>query len=170
MSVLFTVGYEGTDLRRFIETLQAAGVEQIADVRAVPISRKPGFSKTKLNEHLAAAGIGYRHFAALGDPKEGREAAKAGNYVAFRRIFGNHLISSSAQAELQSLGSFASQYATALLCFERSPNECHRSIIADSLKVRVGFQVFDLFADDPQKYVRNAAKVPRFNRILLAAE
>lgn len=170
MSVLFTVGYEGTDIRRFIDTLQAAGVEQVADVRAVPISRKPGFSKTRLSDHLAAVGITYRHFVSLGDPKPGREAARAGDYDTFRKIYTEHLASEPAQAELTDLASFACNFATTLLCFERAPAECHRSIVAYSLKARVGFCVFDLFADDPQKYVRHSSKVPKFNRILLAAE
>ncbi|MEI2807424.1 MAG: DUF488 family protein [Albidovulum sp.] len=48
MSVLFTVGYEGTDIDRFVRTLKAVGVEKLADVQAVAVSRKAGFSKTKL--------------------------------------------------------------------------------------------------------------------------
>ena len=53
MSVVFTVGYEGTDTDRFVQTLKAAGVERLADVRAVAASRKAGFSKTKLAARLA---------------------------------------------------------------------------------------------------------------------
>lgn len=69
MSVVFTVGYEGTDIDRFVRTLKAAGVQQLADVRAVAVSRKPGFSKKKLAARLAEEGIEYLHFVALGDPK-----------------------------------------------------------------------------------------------------
>lgn len=169
MSVIFTVGYEGTDIDRFLSTLAAVGVERVADVRAVPISRKKGFSKTILSQRLADRGIEYRHFVKLGDPKPGREAARAGLYDDFRRIYGGHLASAGAQEQLCELADFSSQYATVLLCFERAPAECHRTIVANSLSESIGFEVFNLYADDPTRYVRHGERLPRFNRIGIAA-
>src|SRR5690606_1075350 len=78
MSVVYTIGYEGTDINRFVATLKAAAVKRVADVRAVALSRKKGFSKKSLSARLEAEGIEYLHFIDLGDPKPGREAAKAG--------------------------------------------------------------------------------------------
>ncbi|KWT64857.1 hypothetical protein APY04_3097 [Hyphomicrobium sulfonivorans] len=52
---------------------------------------------------------------------------------------------------------------TCLLCFEREPEVCHRSIVAKELIQETGFIVFNLFADDPERYVRQASKLPRFN-------
>lgn len=76
---IFTIGYEGATQDQFIATLQQAGVVQVIDVRAVPLSRKPGFSKNVLAAGLKAAGIAYVHLKALGTPPEGREAARKGN-------------------------------------------------------------------------------------------
>jgi uncharacterized protein (DUF488 family) len=45
MTTLYTIGYEGTDIDRFVATLKAVGVQLLADVRALPLSRKRGFSK-----------------------------------------------------------------------------------------------------------------------------
>jgi uncharacterized protein (DUF488 family) len=45
MTQIYTIGYEGTDIERFVRTLKIVGVEQPVDVRAVPLSRKKGFSK-----------------------------------------------------------------------------------------------------------------------------
>jgi uncharacterized protein (DUF488 family) len=45
MSVVYTIGYESTDIDRFVTTLKTAGIERVADVRAVTLSRKKGFSK-----------------------------------------------------------------------------------------------------------------------------
>lgn len=59
MKTVYTIGYEGTDIERFVKTLTAVGVEAVADVRAVPLSRKKGFSKNSLREHLESAGIKY---------------------------------------------------------------------------------------------------------------
>jgi uncharacterized protein (DUF488 family) len=52
--------------------LRKAGVALVLDIRAAPVSRKKGFSKTPLAKHLAEAGIGYRHLRGLGTPKHGR--------------------------------------------------------------------------------------------------
>ena len=69
---IFTIGYEGSIQADVIAALSAAGVEQVIDVRAVPLSRKPGFSKNVLKAGLAEAGIGYVHLKALGTPPAGR--------------------------------------------------------------------------------------------------
>ncbi|MDP2738930.1 MAG: DUF488 family protein, partial [Pseudorhodobacter sp.] len=52
---------------------------------------------------------------------------------------------------------------TCLLCFERDPETCHRTIVAHEVSEMTGFDIFNLFADDPDLYVRNAAKLPRFH-------
>lgn len=163
MSVVYTVGYEGTDIERFVRTLKAAGVERLADVRAVAVSRKPGFSKTKLAARLASEGIEYLHFVALGDPKPGREAARAGQFDVFRSIYGEHIATSEAQASLRDLIDFIQDAATCLLCFERDPQTCHRTIVARELVEETGFELCNLFADDPERYVRHASKLPRFH-------
>ncbi|WP_072297728.1 DUF488 family protein [Paracoccus sp. SM22M-07] len=163
MSVLFTVGYEGTDIDRFVRTLKAAGVERLADVRAVAVSRKAGFSKKKLAARLAEEGILYRHFVALGDPKPGREAARAGKFDLFRSIYGEHIQTPSAQASLQELTEFTRSAATCLLCFERDPTACHRTIVAHSVIEDTEFEIFNLYSDNPDRYVHHASKLPRFN-------
>ncbi len=78
MSVVYTIGYEGTDIDRFVATLKAVGVRRLADVRALALSRKKGFSKRSLAARLKAEGIDHIHLVGLGDPKTGREAARAG--------------------------------------------------------------------------------------------
>jgi len=163
MSVLFTVGYEGTDIDRFVQTLKSVGVRQLADVRAVAVSRKAGFSKKKLAERLADEGIGYVHFVSLGDPKPGRDAARAGEFDLFRSIYGKHIRTDDAQSALTELADTVQAEPTCLLCFERDPETCHRTIVAHMVSEKTGFDIFNLFADDPERYVRNAAKLPRFH-------
>jgi uncharacterized protein (DUF488 family) len=160
MSFVYTIGYEGTDIDRFVATLKQVGIKVLADVRAVPISRKKGFSKSSLQERLHSAGIDYVHFVDLGDPKPGREAARAGKYPMFRRIYGKHLAEAPTQAALISLTEIVRKLPTALLCFERDPMVCHRSMVTDQLQL-YGIESFHLFGDDPKRYARNAAKLRR---------
>ena len=61
-------------------------MRRLADVRAVALSRKKGFSKKSFAAKLEAKGIDHLHFQALGDPKHGTEAARAGHYDLFFAI------------------------------------------------------------------------------------
>src|SRR3712207_1547559 len=95
----FTIGYEGADMDRFLMALKDAGVETLADVRAVALSRKRGFSKSALRDALADRDIGYRHFRELGTPKEGRQAARAGDGALMRRIYCEEVLASAPAQE-----------------------------------------------------------------------
>jgi uncharacterized protein (DUF488 family) len=160
MTIVYTIGYEGTDIERFVQTLKVVGITVLADVRAVALSRKKGFSKTALKAHLEREGIAYRHFFDLGDPKPGREAAREGRYAEFRRIYAKHLSTNAAQTALVALRETVKAAPTCLLCFERDPKECHRSIVAERLTM-AGADVFDLYGDRPARYADHAAKLPR---------
>jgi uncharacterized protein (DUF488 family) len=162
MSVVYTVGYEGTDIDRFIATLKAVGIKTLADVRAIALSRKKGFSKTALKQRLEAEGIQYIHFVALGDPKPGREAARSGRMSEFQRIYRKHLATSEANEALQELENVVWSTPSCLLCFERDPSVCHRSIVTEKLSMS-GVNVFDLFGDNPSAYVSHAAKLPSYH-------
>jgi uncharacterized protein (DUF488 family) len=141
---VFTIGYEGADVDRFLTTLKDAGVEALADVRAVALSRKRGFSKSALREALANQGIGYEHFIRLGTPKEGRQAARAGDGELMRRIYCDEVLATEeAQEAFRDLEELAASRPICLLCFERDPANCHRRILAQRLESQ-GFEVVDL--------------------------
>jgi uncharacterized protein (DUF488 family) len=143
MTALYTIGYEGADVDRFLTTLKDAGVAAVADVRAVALSRKKGFSKNQLRTNLAEAGLGYRHFIDLGTPKAGREAARADDTARMHEIFCEQLATEGAQAAFEQLAEMAGEQPICLLCFERDPARCHRRIIAERLAAR-GFEAVDL--------------------------
>ena len=141
---VFTIGYEGADADRFLATLKEAGVATLADVRAVALSRKRGFSKSALRDALAGQGIGYQHFITLGTPKEGRQAARAGDADLMRRIYCDEVLAAEpAQEALRDLEALAQAQPVCLLCFERDPAHCHRRILAQRLGER-GFECVDL--------------------------
>jgi uncharacterized protein (DUF488 family) len=158
MTTLYTIGYEGTDIDRFVATLKAVGVHLLVDVRALPLSRKKGFSKNRLRVRIEQEGMEYVHLGALGDPKEGRDAARAGRFDQFRRIYSKHLAQAEPQEKLRQLGALVEEHPTCLMCFERDPTECHRLIVASQLPKSV--RTSHLYGDEPSRYVRNAAKLP----------
>lgn len=130
---LATIGYEGASLADFIFTLKVTAIERVIDVREVAQSRRSGFSKTALRLALAEADIDYHHVRQLGDPKPGREAARAGDYPLFREIFYAHLDLPASRAALNEAVSLASSRTSALVCFERDPKHCHRTIVAQQM-------------------------------------
>lgn len=171
MNKLFTIGYEGSTVDDVLATLTALNVEVLADVRQLPISRKKGLSKNKLAAHLNDVGIEYLHFRSLGDPKEGRDAAKSGDFTKFESIYLSHLSTEEAQVEYFELLRVAKTRRTCMLCFERCAIHCHRSYIADAASIH-GFEVFNLVAGKANHYQGNEAKLPRYNprQSLTAAE
>ena len=126
---IYTIGYEGATMDAFIAALTRAGIEQVIDVRALPLSRRPGFSKTILANTLAQHGIGYVHLKALGTPKPGRDAAKKGDWRTMEAVYAGQLELPEAQAQAAQLRDLAAEKRSALLCFERDPRHCHRTML-----------------------------------------
>jgi len=141
---LFTIGYEGATMPEFLGALQKAGVERVIDVRAVPNSRRPGFSKTPLRNALAEIGIDYVHLRALGTPAAGREAARAGRKAELQAIYAGQLETPQAMAEGAQMLDLADEKPSALLCYERDPACCHRTLLWESLAD--GAEIVDLYA------------------------
>jgi uncharacterized protein (DUF488 family) len=141
---IFTIGDEGTTVREFLAALKTAGVERIIDVRAVANSRRPGFSKTPLRNTLAEAGIDYVHLRALGTPADGRAASRAGRYADLERIYAGQLELPEAIAQGAEMLELARNKPSALLCFEREPAHCHRSLLLNA--VAADAKVVHLFA------------------------
>ncbi|KSV87339.1 hypothetical protein N181_01690 [Sinorhizobium fredii USDA 205] len=162
MTSLMTIGYEGSTIDDFVKTLEVAGVEVLVDVRAVTVSRKKGFSKNGLAARLEEHGIRYIHAKDLGDPKPGREAARAGDFVTFRKVFGEHLATEAAQQAVRDVADVAKAKLTCLMCYERDPSTCHRQIVATQLR-DYDLISFDLFVDKKDRYERNPEKLPGHN-------
>ena len=141
---IFTIGYEGTTVPEFIAALQSAGVQRVIDIRALPLSRRPGFSKSPLKATLAEAGIEYVHLKALGTPSEGRTAARAGRHADMARIYGGQLELPEAIAQSAQMLELAREKPSALLCMEREPAHCHRTLLLNA--VAADADVVDLFA------------------------
>lgn len=141
---IFTIGYEGTTVPEFIAALKRAGVERVIDVRALPLSRRPGFSKSGLRAALEEEGIEYIHLKALGTPPAGRAAARAGRHAELDRIYAGQLELPEAIAQSAQMLALAREKPSALLCMEREPAHCHRTLLLDA--VAPDADVVDLYA------------------------
>lgn len=140
---IFTIGYEATTMGDFLAALTRAGVKRVIDVRALPLSRRPGFSKSSLAASLAEAGIAYVHLKALGTPKPGRDAAKKGDVATLTAVYAEQLELPEAQMQAAQMLELAAEMPSALLCYERDPCHCHRTLLLAA--VGAGVEVVDLF-------------------------
>jgi uncharacterized protein (DUF488 family) len=138
MKGLFTIGYEDATLADFIATLHAARVTLLLDVREFPLSRRKGFSKRALSEAVQSAGIAYRHERDLGSPKTIRQQLHSdGDYALFFSAFSKYL---KHQSPLLTELAENLRGNVALMCYERDPATCHRSIVAKQLEVLAGLK------------------------------
>ena len=137
---IYTVGYEGLDIDSFLSLLADNDIETVVDVREMPLSRKPGFSKKSLASVLNLSGREYVHMVDLGCPKLVRDRYREdGNWKRYTEGFMKHLkTQDDAIAELSALAATSN---CALLCYEADSNFCHRSMVASAVKDYCGARV-----------------------------
>lgn len=137
-SVTYTIGYAGRTVADLVRLLEEAGVDRVVDVRALPLSRRKGFSKKALGAALADHGIEYVHLRAAGNPYRDQK----NDIKRCLKLYSGHL---DANPEvITAVESVLHGRKAALLCFEADACECHRSIIIERL-----------LAKDPRLAVRH---------------
>lgn len=130
---LFTIGYEGRTLESFVRVLKDHSIDSLFDVRELPLSRKKGFSKHALCDFLARNGIQYFHLPRLGSPRSVRARLKETlDYAGFFRAMEQSL--KAAQESIDQIARYACEHKSCLLCFEKSAQLCHRSLVARKIQ------------------------------------
>ena len=129
---ILTIGYEGIDVDEFVERLKKYNVTRLIDVREIPISRKKGFSKTALKGKLEKENIKYVHFKSLGSPSPLRKKLKTNwDYNYFFKTYLKYL--SKNMDAIKEVYQYISDGINCIMCFERTPEKCHRSAVANKI-------------------------------------
>lgn len=142
---LCSIGYEGRSLEGYLNALLKAGVSVLCDVRKNPLSRKFGFSKKMLSHVCSELNIRYEHLPQLGILSEDRQKLYdlADYQVLFRKYEQTVLVN-----ELEALDQIAAwvkaDECVALTCYERLPEYCHRTRVAQALEKLIGTKTADL--------------------------
>ncbi len=135
---IFTIGHSNHPIERFVALLQAAGVRLLADVRSMPYSRRvPQFNRERLRETLKSAGVGYRHF---GDALGGKPQGGTRDYSAMART-------PAFAAALDAVIGEAGRRPLTLMCAERDPMDCHRTILVSRHLATREVEIVHLLAD-----------------------
>ncbi len=134
---LYTIGYEGKGLDEFVNQLKHFGISILVDVREVPFSRKKGFSKVPLSQYLKEYDIEYLHFRELGSPKPLRQKIRLdGDYDYFFEKYSRYIKSQIKITE--ELYRIILSKTCCIMCYEKEPRNCHRSIVAEEMERRDG--------------------------------
>ena len=131
--MIYTIGYESKNIDEFISNLKSHRISALVDVREIPISRKAGFSKSKLSERLQNSEIDYIHIRELGSPKHLRNKLKQdGDIKYFFNEYSKYI--NSKKIVLEQLHQLILKKISCLMCFEKFPEKCHRTIVAKEIK------------------------------------
>ncbi len=133
---LMTCGYQGLKPEQLFDLLMSNHVRAIVDLRELPLSRKPGFSKSALAVSASKHDLEYIHIPALGCPRDIRHDYRADHdWARYTRRYLSHLKTQS--DAVQRLAHLVQQENCCLLCFEDDPNFCHRSFVAQQVATLV---------------------------------
>jgi uncharacterized protein (DUF488 family) len=144
----FTIGHSTRPAQEFVALLKAAEVKLVVDVRTVPRSRtNPQFNRDALPASLAAHGIAYEHFAALGGLR-GKQPGVSPDVNAFWdnasfHNYADYARSVAFRSSLEKLRETGRASRLTVMCAESLWWRCHRRIIADYL-IAAGEEVFHI--------------------------
>ena len=156
---IITIGVYGFDEQSFFQALRDARVDTLCDIRARRGVRGSDYAfanSARLQKRLGEVNIRYVHLKQLAPSTEIRERQKQEDRqakiakrkrdrlgVAFQEAYRqHHLHNLNAEEILQQIGEEAE--AIALLCVERSPEACHRSLVAEWLRQELGLTVMHI--------------------------
>lgn len=139
---LFTIGYEGITIDKYLDLLIENNISTLIDVRKNPISRKYGFSKSQLQRYTTNVGIRYFHFPELGIPSELRQNLnEETSYKILFEQYTNNMLPKQSDTIEKLRGIIFERGRAALTCFEADYKCCHRSKLAEHLQNDPSFKI-----------------------------
>jgi uncharacterized protein (DUF488 family) len=152
-STIYTIGHSTHPIERFVELLQRHDVRVLADVRSTPFSRfNPQFNRASLAHSLASAGIRYEFMGEELGARTSDPACFENGRVSYARLAATPLF----QRGLARLREIASTERVAMMCAEREPLDCHRTILISRELERAGATVMHILADGSLEENRHA--------------
>lgn len=143
-SEIFTIGHSTLDSETFLRNLQLHGVTAVADVRSTPFSRfNPQYNREKLSKTLADHGIRYVFLGKELGARSDDDSCYVDDKVQFRLLAQTQLFCSGIARVVEGSTSFR----IALMCAEKDPLDCHRTILVARELENRGHQIQHIHAD-----------------------
>lgn len=143
--VVFTIGHSTHARERLIGLLQRYRITALCDVRSKPYSRiNPQFNREQLDEALRAYSIKYRFLGKELGARTDDLTCYQGGRVQYERLAQTQLFRYGLKRVLRGL---KEGFRIALMCAEKEPLECHRTILVSRHLVALGLPVEHIHAD-----------------------
>lgn len=138
---LFTIGYEGISLEKYLSKLVKNNVGALVDVRKNPLSMKFGFSKSQLRAYCKNLGISYYHIPQVGIESNKRQNLDSqADYDVLFEQYCKTTLKETIESQYQILELLNKYNRIALTCFEAEPCQCHRSHLAEHISTLPEFE------------------------------
>ena len=142
--VIYTIGHSTHSIENFIKLLKSRGITAIADVRSAPYSRfQPQFNRELLTKSLKDSGIEY---VFVGDSIGGR-SSNEDDYENGSVVYSRLKNSDNFENGLQRVVVGSEKYQLALMCSEKEPIECHRTLLVGHTLFERGIPVTHILGD-----------------------
>lgn len=142
---LFTIGHSNLSVEAFVLLLQQHGITAVVDVRSHPFSRYlPHFNQSEIKASLSAIGIQYVFLGKeLGARPEDLSCYDLSGKALYQRIAATPLFSEGIQRLLKG----AASYKISLMCAEKDPITCHRTILVCHNLKEFNLQINHILSD-----------------------
>lgn len=143
-NAIFTIGHSIHSIDRFLALLEQPGITVVADVRSSPFSRRnPQYNRRELKDALKMAGVGYvflgRELGARSDDPTHYD----GNRVSYARLASSEAF----HIGIDRVFAGAEEHRIALMCAEKEPLDCHRTILVARALADRGARIMHVLAD-----------------------
>lgn len=140
-TVLFTIGYEGISLEKYLNKLIKNNIKVLCDVRKNALSMKYGFSKSQLKNACEGVGIEYTHIPEVGIISDKRrELNTQKDYDELFEDYKNNNLTQTTEYQINILNLLKNKKRIALTCFEAESCQCHRTHLAIAVSNLKGFK------------------------------
>ena len=141
---IFTIGHSTHSSERFIALLKQHGITALCDVRSQPYSRmNPQFNRETLKQLLRESGIDYVFLGTELGARSADVSCYDHGKVQYDRLAQTQLF----RQGLERVKEVAKDHRVALMCSEKDPLECHRTILISRQLETLGFAVQHILVD-----------------------
>ena len=141
---IYTIGHSNHEIGTFLNLLRATNIDMIVDVRSAPFSKMyPHFNRETLESTLKENMIGYLF---LGDLIGGR-SRKSDDYEKGQVVYSRLAAKDDYQTTIRRVLEGSGKFEIALMCSEKEPLDCHRTILLSQSLCELGAQVAHIYAD-----------------------
>src|SRR5882724_759349 len=144
MNTLFTIGHSTHELKAFLDLLKLHNIQAIGDVRSQPYSsRFPQYSKEALEKSLKENHIRYVFLGKELGARRAEDCCYVEGQAKYELIAKTPAFARGIERVIHGL----SKYRLALLCSERDPLTCHRTVLVCKHLRGKGFDIEHILAD-----------------------